>query len=108
MTFDPHSSFVATCSLDGTARVYDLERSVETFDPSHGKFGVSLDGLIYKLRGHEKEVITVSFNTEGDKILTASFDNTAKIWDIRSGDCVRTFVGHNGELSNAQFEFSGD
>ena len=37
------------------------------------------------LAGHQGEIISLSFTTEGDRVLTGSFDGTAKIWDLRSG-----------------------
>jgi len=48
------------------------------------------------------------FNAEGDKVLTGSFDTTAKIWDTRSGECIHTLEEHTGEISSTQFEFTGE
>ena len=28
---------------------------------------------------------SLNFNTDGDNLLTSSFDNTAKIWDVCTG-----------------------
>ena len=53
-------------------------------------------------------MISLCFTTEGDRIITGSFDKTAKVWDIRSGICIDTFEDHTMELSNALFEFAGD
>jgi len=82
---------VATGSTDHSAKLWDVERGQELFT----------------LAGHEAEVVSLSFNTDGDKILTASFDNTAKIWDVMSGQCLATLEGHSGELSCGQFDFTG-
>jgi WD40 repeat protein len=35
-------------------------------------------------KGHSGEVISISFNTDGDKILTGSFDFTAKVFLIKN------------------------
>jgi len=43
--------------------------------------------------------VSLHFNTDGDKLLTSSFDNTAKIWDVCTGQCLFTLEGHSGELS---------
>lgn len=29
-----------------------------------------------------------------DRIATGSFDKTAKLWDVNTGQCLYTFVGH--------------
>jgi dynein assembly factor with WDR repeat domains 1 len=52
--------------------------------------------------------VSLHFNTDGDKLLTSSFDNTAKIWDVCTGQCLFTLEGHSGELSCGQFDFTGD
>jgi dynein assembly factor with WDR repeat domains 1 len=35
---------------------------------------------LIKIDGHEGEIISISFNTDGDKILSGSFDYTAKVF----------------------------
>jgi dynein assembly factor with WDR repeat domains 1 len=51
------------------------------------------------LDGHKAEIVSLNFNTDGDKLMTSSFDNTAKIWDVMTGQCIHTLEGHTGELS---------
>jgi dynein assembly factor with WDR repeat domains 1 len=41
------------------------------------------------------------FNSDGDKIITGSFDGTARIWDVATGENIHTLIGHQGELSCA-------
>jgi dynein assembly factor with WDR repeat domains 1 len=31
-------------------------------------------------QGHQGEIVALHFNTEGDKLITASFDNTARVY----------------------------
>lgn len=38
--------------------------------------------VIAVLAGHLKEVETAAFKPEGTRVVTASYDGTAKIWDI--------------------------
>lgn len=40
--------------------------------------------------------------------MTSSFDNTAKIWDVCTGQCIHTLEEHTAELSCGQFDFTGD
>ena len=37
------------------------------------------------LEGHEGEISKAVFNPQGTKILSASFDHTARLWDVESG-----------------------
>lgn len=38
-----------------------------------------------------------------DKIVTASFDATAKVWNASTGNCLNTLNGHTAELVAAEF-----
>ena len=44
--------------------------------------------------GHKGAVHSVSITDDDRMLLTCSEDGTAKLWDRRSGRCVRTYVGH--------------
>jgi len=37
------------------------------------------------LKGHQGEIVSLNFSAEGDKIITGSFDCTARIWDTNTG-----------------------
>lgn len=36
-------------------------------------------------QGHSAEIICLSFNTLGDRIITGSFDHTVAVWDVEAG-----------------------
>lgn len=38
-----------------------------------------------------------------DRIVTGSFDKTAKVWTSPSGECLQTFYGHSAEIVAAEF-----
>ena len=40
-------------------------------------------------------VYQAAFSSDGTRILTASADNTAKLWDIASGKVIASFVHHD-------------
>lgn len=40
-------------------------------------------------------------------LVTASYDGTAKIWNIDTGECEMTFTGHNGKVLSASFSNDG-
>ena len=72
--------------MDNTARLWD----VETGD------------IIHTLLGHTAEIVSLNFDTQGQKIITGSFDHTVKVWDVRNGHCLHTLAGHHGEISSTQ------
>ncbi|RYY85910.1 hypothetical protein EON63_06685 [archaeon] len=45
------------------------------------------------LTGHEGEISKVAFNPQGSRVLTASSDKTARIWETETGDCLQVGIG---------------
>ena len=57
------------------------------------------------LEGHKNVVYAIAFNNPyGDKIVTGSFDKTAKLWDANTGKCQHTFRGHATEIVCLSFD----
>ena len=46
------------------------------------------------LKGHTDAVLDVAFSPDGKKIVSASADNTARIWDAESGKSLKKLEGH--------------
>ena len=44
-------------------------------------------------KGHEGEISKVSFNPQGSKIITASVDRTARIWNSETGEELQVLDG---------------
>lgn len=40
------------------------------------------------LKGHTAEVIALQYNSDGNQIISGSFDGTVNIWDTRTFACV--------------------
>lgn len=46
------------------------------------------------MTAHSREVNSLAFTRDGRRLLSASSDNTAVLWDVDSGDRLRTFAVH--------------
>jgi WD40 repeat protein/serine/threonine protein kinase len=57
--------------------------------------------------GHRDKVESVAVSRDGTRLVTASRDGTAKIWDAQTLELERTLVGHAGRLHSAAFSSDG-
>ena len=57
--------------------------------------------------GHEAGVLTAVFSPDEDRILTASEDSTARIWDVVSGLELHCLRGHEWSVNSAIFSQDG-
>jgi WD40 repeat protein len=57
--------------------------------------------------GHAGLVLSASFSPDGSRVVTASADKTAKVWDAKTGAEVLSLKGHGNGLSSASFSPDG-
>ena len=120
-SFSPDGSRIVTGSCDGTAKVWDAQIGAEVLTLK-GHAGVVLrrrsaptgrasspelrqDGKGLgrqdrrrgpRLKGHTQRLISASFSPDGSRIVTASAaDNTAKVWDAKTGAEILAFKGQS-------------
>ena len=60
------------------------------------------------LSGHEGEISKVAFSPQGSRVLTASSDKSARIWETETGDCLQVLEGHTDEIFSCAFNYEGD
>ncbi|MBQ2396304.1 MAG: WD40 repeat domain-containing protein, partial [Bacteroidales bacterium] len=59
------------------------------------------------LTGHTHYVESASYSPDGTKIVSASGDNTIKIWDANTGSCLQTLTGHTSLVYSASYSPDG-
>ena len=59
------------------------------------------------LQAHTDIVFSASFSPDGSRIVTASWDKTAKVWDARSGAELLALKGHDVDVRSASFSPDG-
>lgn len=70
-------NFMACCCMDGTISVCQ----------------VLPEGAVLKtLQGHKKGVTDLQWSAANEFILSTSLDKTIRIWDMKTGACLRTIV----------------
>ena len=63
--------------------------------------------LVGTLQGHSNAVNCVSFSPDGTKVASGSNDNTVKLWDVTSGECLQTLEGHSHFVKSVSFSPDG-
>ncbi|KAI0884818.1 WD40 repeat-like protein [Annulohypoxylon maeteangense] len=67
------------------------ESIVRLWDPKSGK-------RITKLVGHTDNIRAIMMNEAGDTVMTASSDQTVKVWSVTAGRCMYTLTMHNDSV----------
>jgi WD40 repeat protein len=92
---------LASCSADGTVRLYDLPA------PTHDGTGAA-PTLRHELKGHTDSVSGVAFADGGACLASAGRDGAVRVWDAASGECTHTIAGkgesgHDGKVCAVAF-----
>ena len=129
----PDGTQVIGASFDGTVRIWNLERGgsrliqAPRFRKNAAAFDASGDRIVFAgtdpdkrifvartdgddrlvLRGHRGNVLDVAFSPDGNHILSASEDGTARIWSAATGTLERTLRGHSEAVDSAAYSEDG-
>ena len=63
--------------------------------------------IFHIIGGHIDHVESVCYSPDGLKILSGSWDNTIKEWDVKTGRCIRTLTGHTGWVTSVCYSPDG-
>ncbi|MFN8529715.1 MAG: hypothetical protein U0670_13995 [Anaerolineae bacterium] len=64
-------------------------------------------GAVMRLTGHTDALVSADYSPDGTRIVTASRDRTAIIWDAETGELLHRLEGHSSFLTGATFSDDG-
>lgn len=85
------ASVYAMCASQNILASGGPESIVRLWDPKSGK-------RITKLVGHTDNIRAILMNEAGDTVMTASSDQTVKVWSVTAGRCMYTLTMHNDSV----------
>src|SRR5208282_4679278 len=68
----------------------------------------SADGFLVPPLKHGDRVLAAAFDPRGERVMTASADKTARIWDAHTGEPIGKPLQHDGPVFTAAFDPKGE
>jgi WD40 repeat protein/serine/threonine protein kinase len=105
--FSPDGTLVATGGYDKRMMIWNPNK-VKPAD-----IGRRLDGQpdppadYMILSGHDGPLRSVAFSPNGQLVLSGSEDNTIRVWDVASGEALKTLRGHGSPVRACAFSPDG-
>jgi WD40 repeat protein len=83
----PDNETLASGSLDGTIKLWDLQTSQ----------------LLRTISAHSEGVTDIKFAPNGRTLASGGLENTIKLWDWQTGKLIRTLTGHSDNINSVAF-----
>lgn len=107
LCISPDGQTLVSGGRDTTLKVWDLQAigKYNSFSPTSRVIG---DGLIYTLTGHSESINCVAMTPNGQLLASGSEDNTIKLWDLNTEECLATLEGHEAGVKSVAITPDGE
>ncbi len=83
--------------LTGAALPHGWEREAAASPPRQPVVNVN-SAELFTPSGHTGSVYSCAWSPDGEQLVSGSFDESLKVWDARSGQCLLTLSGHTSTV----------
>lgn len=96
ISYSPDGNKLVSCGKDETIRIWDLTSEEENITPR-------------TIIEHNYDITCAEFSPDGDIIasLSTDKDNLVRIWNVESGELVKTLEGHENTVNQIVFSPDG-
>ena len=132
--FSPDGKKIASCSADGTVKIWNaesgkLEHTLEghlagistlAWSPDSKLIASGSDDKTIRLwdaetgkphpipfTGHHNYIYSVAFSPKGNMLVSGSYDEAVYLWDVRAARVMRTLPAHSDPVSGVDFVRDG-
>lgn len=96
---------IVTSDIDTTIRTPRGEAVQQILLDAHDFHGLFTPDV--RAHGHNDRIFTIDASSDGHRIVTASADKTARIWDVETGAELAVLQGHTDRVFSASFNPHG-
>ncbi|KAL0585309.1 hypothetical protein ABG067_004841 [Albugo candida] len=110
LAWSPSGGCIASASDDHSVLLWDSETGANLgmLGQRKGrKYGYQYTHESIEVAGHTNFVYSVAFNPQESLLASASFDETVRLWDLRSHSCVAVIDAHQEAITCVAFSHDG-
>ncbi|CAI5933419.1 unnamed protein product [Closterium sp. NIES-64] len=102
------SRYICSASDDHTLRIWDVTggQAASSGDANSGAAPTTRP-CVQILKGHTNYVFCCNFNPQSNLIVSGAFDETVRLWDVKTGKCVKVLPAHSDPVTAVHFNRDG-